>query len=286
MAGDNAETHAAPGSASSVAHELEAEVARVKDAEATASERLKLIRLKRRFLERLRDLQHSDPPGAVWLFLRDSERTLRRIREGGGSIPPFLEMLRGELRELLEAELAQWPKRFVAELSVHDIEPDRGSRHPRYSFAEGLITVELDDRNLVAKLTTRHGASTTVPLDARTISSQVAEQQQRLAARPFDAGSFLRALYDAYEEIRVENKAAPGEDQRLPEVLKRLQRSQDAQLDELLVDLGRLLRGDTPQIEGRRLRIGHTRRDKDGVLVPGLEDGGYLGFIAFPTGGG
>lgn len=260
-----------------VASDLE----RARDAEKRTSDRLKLIRAKCRFLEGVQEFDQDTSPGRLWLFLSDQERTLRRIEQGGGDVPAWLDGLKKNLRDRLQELARTWPSAFVDALDDRGIEPDRTSRHPTYSFMDGFLSVHLDDRKLAVQLNTRNVAPVVLPLDPLVVADEVQTTQQRLLERGFDADDYLQGLLDAYDAVSSEAGATPGDDQRLPKVLERYAKDRDQPRDELLIDLGRLLKQGNPEHEGRRLRLGHTRRDRDGVLVPGFENGGYMGFIAF-----
>lgn len=263
--------------AAKVASELE----HVRAAEKRTSDRLKLIRAKGRFLDGVREFAQDGSPGGLWLFLSDQERTLRRIELGGGEIPAWVDSLRHDLRGRLQEMARTWPTDFVAALEERSIEPERGSRHPTYTFMDGFLSVHLDERKLAVRLATRNTTPVMLPLDPVAVADEVVTTRERLLGREFDADSFLQGLLAAYEATSDEAGVPSGEEQRLPTVLDRYGKDHDRPGDEVLIDLGRLLRQGTPEHEGRRLRLGHTRRDKDGVLVPGFEAGGYLGFIAF-----
>jgi hypothetical protein len=51
--------------------------------------------------------------------------------------------------------------------------------------------------------------------------------------------------------------------------------------DEFNVDLARLVGEGRVDIEGRRLHLNHTRNARQGMLLRGMEEGGYVGFISF-----
>lgn len=264
---------------------VEADLEQARAAEKKTSDRLKLIRAKCRFLEGVREYDEAASPGALWLFLADQERTLQRIERGGGTIPLWLDDLREDLRSRLKELARAWPSEFAAALDDEGLEPDRGSRHPTYTFMSGFLSIQVDERKLSVRLDTRNGPQRLLPLDPVLVAGEVRQTRQRLLDRDFDADAFLSELLAAYHATGSETDAASGEEQRLPAVLERLSKDQERPGDEVLIDLGRLLQQGTPEHEGRKLRLGHTRRDKDGVLVPGFENGGYLGFIAFRTEG-
>lgn len=277
----NEVTEGQPAVPDDLAGVVASDLEQARTAEKRTSDRLKLIRAKCRFLEGVQEFDRDASPGRLWLFLVDQERTLRRIERGGGAIPPWLDGLQNDLRDRLQEMAKSWPSAFVAALDERGLEPDRGSRHPTYTFMDSFLSVHLDERKLAVQLTTRNGAPVVLPLDPVVVAEEVRATRNRLLEREFDADSFLQDLLNAYDATSDDAGAARGEEQRLPEVLERYAKDQDRPRDEVLIDLGRLLKQETPEHDGRRLRLGHTRRDKDGVLIPGFEAGGYLGFIAF-----
>ena len=53
--------------------------------------------------------------------------------------------------------------------------------------------------------------------------------------------------------------------------------------DEFNVDLSRLVQRGDLAVEGKRVQLNHTRDRRQGMLLHGLESGGYVGFISFKT---
>jgi len=51
--------------------------------------------------------------------------------------------------------------------------------------------------------------------------------------------------------------------------------------DEFNVDLAQLVKSGSLVIDGRRMHLNHTRQIRQGMLLHGLEEGGYVGFISF-----
>jgi hypothetical protein len=159
---------------------------------------------------------------------------------------------------------------------------DSTSRHPRYTVHEGFLHVEVDDQRLTATVRPRDGAEIVLGLDAAALVDVIRSEAQRLFARPLDHDDFLYRLWVAYQALLLEEERVVGDALPLRRLLARLGREgQPVSADEFNVDLARLVQSEHTVVEGHRLQLHPTRRTRQGMLLHGLEAGGYAGFISF-----
>ena len=81
--------------------------------------------------------------------------------------------------------------------------------------------------------------------------------------------------------LKDDNKPA-GNDLPIRRVANRLSKNWNHfRYDEFNVDLGNLVRSGQTLIDSTRLHLFHTRDTKRGMLLYGLESGGYVDLISF-----
>src|SRR5205814_1154830 len=94
----------------------------------------------------------------------------------------------------------------------------------------------------------------------------------------------LRSLHTAYAAVLRAEERPDGDELPLRRVTNRLAKNLNRfAADEFNVDLSRLVQRGDLVIEGKRLHLNHTRDQRQGMLLHGLESGGYVGFISFKT---
>ncbi|MCI0407801.1 MAG: hypothetical protein L0191_04405 [Acidobacteria bacterium] len=179
-------------------------------------------------------------------------------------------------------------KRFPADLEraceVASIALDRTSRHPHYTI-RNFIVMEINEAKLSARITPRDGAPIDVPVDIPAIIEQLTKQHDRLFRREFEPSRFLASLFTAYQAVVREDERRMGDEIPIRRVVHRMGKNlANFSLDEFNADLGRAIREGHVQTEDHRLQLGHTRNTRQGMLLQGLEESGYVGFISFRKG--
>ena len=176
-------------------------------------------------------------------------------------------------------------REFPKAVQQAGLDIDESSRHPTYTFKQGFIRVEVDDRALAATVRPRDGKPNRIGMDVDAVVDLVASEVSRLFARKFDAsdqGSFLKRLHTAYQAVIKHEKRQYGDELPLRRVTNRLSKNQKTfSADEFNVNLAELLRAGQPEFNGHRLHVSQTRNTPQGMLLHGFEQGGYVGFISF-----
>jgi len=159
---------------------------------------------------------------------------------------------------------------------------DPSSRHPRYTFRNGFIRLEFDEKRLVARLQTREGDAHEHGLDLELLIRTLLEEVARLFDRDFKPNAFLRSLYTAYSAVLRAEGLPEGTEIPIRRVTHRLGKNLNRfSGDEFNVDLARAIQSGHTMIDGRQLHLNHTRNTRQGMLLHGLEQGGYVGFVSF-----
>lgn len=149
---------------------------------------------------------------------------------------------------------------------------DPTSRHPKYTFDDHFIEVELLERDLTAVIDIRHGDRIREPLDVPVVIERVKAEHDRLFGRPWNRNAFIKQLQQAYKRKRGGSDGAELRD--LANAMSK--GTKKVRLDEFAVDLSRLLHDKDVGSAGVRIATNQTRDTKRGLLLPGLERGGYV----------
>ena len=200
------------------------------------------------------------------------------------TILDVVEELRDTFAATLESTLKQFDRLFPDAAQLAHIDIDSTSRHPRYTVKQGFIQVEVDERSYSATITPRDGKSIELGLDVYAIVERLESEIDRLFGRKADHSRFLRTLFNAYSAvIRSDADRQDGDEVSLRRVMNRLDKNLKKSLspDEFNVDLSEIIRSGHLEIAGHRIQLNHTRIPRQGMLLHGLEEGGYQGFISF-----
>lgn len=262
----------------------EAEAARAQQQVEQARVRLEHAEHARRFWDDLlTSLRHGHVAHALLILRREGDF----IREARGTDDAVVQRLRamyGELQTSARVSATNVARDLPSAARSAGIEIDSTSRHPTYTFNQGFLRLELDERNLTAKVAPRDGNAIEIGLDVDHIVETVRSQQSRLFERSLDADVVLRSIYTAYTAVLRAERKAEGYELPLRRVMSRLAKNLNRfAADEFNVDLSRLVQRGDLTVDGKRLHLNHTRDRRQGILLHGLESGGYVGFISFKT---
>ena len=120
------------------------------------------------------------------------------------------------------------------------------------------------------------------PADVRSVVERVKKEEQRLFGRHCDVERLLREIRRHYLEALEEHRLPDGSPVELRGLANRLIKEQRGyRMDEFIVDLSRLAREGSPEIDGRRLELRSTRDEKKGMLLHDLAGLGYVGSLRF-----
>jgi hypothetical protein len=260
---------------------VRAQAAAAQTQEAAVRKQLAGARRWRTFWQELLAKLDAEQPASALLLLRREETALRC--QGDALIPSAsLDALIASLDQQARAAAAQFQQTFPAAILAAGLTPDANSRYPRFTLCQGFLHVGVDDDQLTATVRPRDGVEILLGLDIALLLDTIRHEIGRLFDRPLDAGVFLSRLRLAYAAHLTEDERCVGEALPLRRLLARL--NQDGKpypADEFNIDLAQLVRSGHTSIDGQRLQLHHTRRTKQGMLLAGLEQGGYVGFISF-----
>ena len=190
--------------------------------------------------------------------------------------------LHRELQKRTQPAVGRIAREFPKAAREVGIDIDATSRHPSYTFNQGFLRLEMDELRYTAKISPRDGTDIVVGLDLALVVGTVRSEQARLFGREVDSVAFLRSLHTAYLAVlRAENRPE-GEEVPLRRVTNRLAKNLNRfAADEFNVDLSGLVQRGDLVVDGKRVHLNHTRDRRQGMLLHGLESGGYVGFISF-----
>ncbi len=160
------------------------------------------------------------------------------------------------------------------------------SGHPKYCFESGgLIEVEVQDKKLEAKVSTREGVLAKIPADAAAIIEIVKQEKKRLFDRPFAGSRLLADMRSAYTMALKSKKAADGDPVPLREVFDLMNRKistrKGYKSDEFLVDLSKLVLEGPGETKGYRFELQQTKDVQEGMLPLGEAGRGMVNLLIF-----
>lgn len=215
-------------------------------------------------------------------LLRREADLLRSLAATEASVVQQLRELHRELQKRAQSSAGRIAREFPQAARDAGIEIDSTSRHPAYTFNQGFLRLEVDERGFTAKVSPRDGNEIVIGLDLTLVVETVRSEQARLFGRETDFQSFLRSLHTAYTAILRAEGRSEGADVPLRRVTNRLAKNLNRfAADEFNIDLSRLVQRGDLVVDGKRVHLNHTRDGRQGMLLHGLESGGYVGFISF-----
>jgi hypothetical protein len=207
---------------------------------------------------------------------------LRAQRGSSHAEVELFESIYRAARQQADGIMASFPSLVAEECSRHKLTLDETSRHPRYTFANGFVTVEVRESSYSAVIAPRDGEKVEIGADPEAVVEKLLSEKRRLLERPFNESKFLHRLYNHYRAIARDKKVAEGEPVPIRRITARMSRDiEKFSIDEFNVDLGRVVQKGDASVEGKVLELSQTRDTNSGMLLYGLESRGYIGFIAF-----
>lgn len=252
---------------------LEKALGRASAEAASLKERLQAVERLRKLLDGVVAAQENRPALTLQLLEKDRAAIEEAATDEEREV---LRQLWTECAERTQQASRDAVKTFPARLEARHLAIDPSSRHPRYSVDNRLLDVELDARKHVAVIRPRHGDPVREALDPEAVADRVKAERDRLLERPFDAKAFMKKLTAAHATLSKPKKGAPPPTVMVRDLAAQMAKPAKPKLDEFAVDLGRLL---TQGEAAHGLQANHTRDTDKGLLLYGLEQGGYVGSI-------
>ena len=219
---------------------------------------------------------------AGWHFhlldlLAKEKPRLDTLKEAMQEQEAVLEQRRDEAKTHGENALKRFVSLFPEACKNAGIELDKDCRHPKYTFDERFLSLELNDKKGEATLFTFEGRIGRMPADIPALVDWLKQERERLFERKFDGLKFLKAVRKAYKIILTKCNKTDGDSIPVRDVLKKL----GGRADEQNVDLSRLARiNPQPSVEGRSIDFQQSKDTDKGMLL-WKSTGGYIGFIIF-----
>lgn len=219
------------------------------------------------------------------LFEREAD-FFRRVREAKSPIITQLEGLYHEAKEHTQELLLQFPNDIEKMAKTNNLPLDLAqSRHPKYLFRGGFLTLELDEAKRVARLRDYEEKLEDLPADLEPITQALKIHDQRLFGRPFDGPRFLDKIRRNYLAILKKNKKNDGDPVPLRHIARRLADNERSfRRDEFLIDLSRLAVEGPASIEGYRFELQQTKDTEQGFLLHGPAGRGMVNLLIFKKG--
>lgn len=240
-----------------------------------ARERARRARQMDEISAKLAEYVERDELSEAERFLSASGKTVEAL---GTAKPEFAEAIahvRSELERLVRARWGEVERAFGPAAREAGLEPDSGSRHPKYTFFGGFVSVAFDKSRLETRISPRDGRKMTLGVDLPVVMARLIEEQRRLFGRPFDPHAFALQLLSACQTVQGSERGKPIP---IRDVASAYCKSTGASQDEFNVDLSKLLRSGAKQ--AGEFKLDHTREAKHGLLLWQLDDRGYYGYIS------
>lgn len=237
------------------------------------------LRKQARFADDLQELDSLECPAAALELLTDRRSQRQAIIEKDPTTHACLAEFEAKWDEEVRTNLKKVAELFPAALAEHGIELDSTSRDPKYTVVAGYITVTFNKTNPAAHIRVRGEKRRRLPPDPRSVANKVAEEHARLFGRQVDPQRTLDRLENGWRKARGDSSSASVP---IMQVLKALAKDEEGFVrDEFIVDIATFLKHSGSSTQSKGLKLDHTRDDKQGVLLPGLESRGYFGYVSF-----
>ena len=222
----------------------------------------------------------------LWFKLRalieEEKNYFHRLREAGAPIIVTLEGLYKEAKERTMDLLLSLPKDMEKLADVENLALDRTSRHPKYTFKNGFITLLVDESKRMARISNYEVKLTDAPLDIQTIGAVLKSEATRLFGREFEGAKFLQKLRSAYLAILKKEKRPDGSPVPIRAIARKIA-SNDSKFrrDEFLIDLSRLAVEGPAEVSGFKFELQQTSDTSQGMLLYGPASSGMINLLIF-----
>lgn len=218
--------------------------------------------------------------GLAFRFLADAKGARSYLDSAEEDVARELTSMERQLQRKVDENLAETANSFPAALRDLEIEADRGSRDPRYTFNNMFIEAYFDRKFRNAIVTTRNGKPTKMAPDVTLVAKKILDERRRLFDRKFDPNKFAKRLKAAYLAEKKINKSVDS--QPILRVFERFtSKDKSPSLDEFNVDLALLVSSGDRIEEAKGLHLDQIKNEREGLLLYGRDENGYVGYIRF-----
>jgi hypothetical protein len=221
-----------------------------------------------------------------WFRLRalieEEKNYFHQLREAGDPIVGALETLYKEAKEQTADLLHSLPRDIEKLSEREDLALDRTSRHPKYTFKDGFITLLVDESKRVARISNYEARMSDVPLDIESIGAVMKSEEARLFDRKFEGAKFLQKLRAAYLSILKKEKRPDGSPVPIKAIARKMA-SNDSKFrrDEFLIDLSKLVVEGPAETSGFKFELQQTSDASQGILLYGPASRGMINLLIF-----
>jgi len=195
-----------------------------------------------------------------------------------------IQVLINKISDDTKKAMIHFPSLLDKECKASNIIIDKESRHPKYTFEKGFITLTVNEAKNTAKITDYEGTLAELPLDIAAVIEVIKTEYNRLFSREFDNMKFLKLLRKQYLDILKKENKPDGAAIQIRHITTRMGKNiRGFRTDEFLVDLSKyaLSKTETLEIDRRKLDLQQTKDTSQGMLLYGAPDRGYIGFVVF-----
>lgn len=221
--------------------------------------------------------------GSALFTIEKAKDARSYLRDEQPSVDERIEAMRTALLPRVDEIISDLARSLPAALDARGIALDPSSRSPKFTVEQSFIVATIDRKARQATVQTRGGKKERVAVDADLLADHIAASWRRCFERTTDLAAVARRVRDAWQSL-----AQPGRPRvAMPALLAALgERDKQFAADEFAVDLARLVNSGPGSVpEAASLHLDHTKNDAEGLLLPGLEQRGYFGYISFDEGG-
>ncbi len=215
-------------------------------------------------------------------LIDENSSYFKRIQDENPNLSKLICSLYVDSKKETDDILKRFPMYFEHACSKSGIDIDHTSRHPSYKVCHAFINLEIMEKSGKARIFDREGTLEKLPCDIDAIIELIQIHNERLFNRDFDSKQFLNQLHKYYHSIIKKENYSDGESLPIRRITTRMGKNiKGFRTDEFLIDLSKLIRSGELEIKGQKLDFQQTKNTKQGMLLQGLEDRGYIGFISF-----
>jgi hypothetical protein len=222
----------------------------------------------------------------LWFRLRalfeEESSYFGSLRELGDSVISSLEELYKEAKEQTAELLLSLPRDIEKLAEREGLALDRTSCHPKYTFKNGFITLDVDESKRAARIGNYEVKPASMPLDLQTIGVALKSEEARLFNRKFDGAKFLQNLRTAYLAILKKEKRSDGSPVPIRDIARKMASTDNKfRRDEFLIDLSTLAIEGPAEISGYRFELQQTSDSSQGMLLYGPAGRGMVNLLIF-----
>lgn len=261
-----------------IGEQAASELNQVKRIEAQLAEAKK----RHECLSDLNSYLKKDWPQHVLFLLKRESHAFKVMEIGNEPLSDTLASIRTAAMEKVSILQRRFPAFLEEACKTANLPLDSESRDPQYTFEKGFFTLSIDYQKGMARLSDYEGRLNEFPSDISAIVECVRAEYKRTFGKAFDGEKFLEKLRMNYLSIIKKEGLTDGSELPIRKITTRLGKNEKGfRTDEFIVQLSRLIKEGTVEIDNRRVDLQQTKDNQQGIYLPGLTGRGYIGYITF-----